>query len=39
MIAKAQQENNVNLVLGNSSFQAPFKSQTHLTEDAGVQNS
>lgn len=39
MISKAQQENNVNLVLGNSSLQASFKSQTHLKEGAGVQNS
>lgn len=39
MISKAQQENNVNLVLGNSSLQASFKSQTHLREGAGVQNS
>ena len=36
MISEAQQENNVNLVMGNSSLQASFKSQTHLREVPGV---
>lgn len=39
MIPKAQRENNVNLVLGNSSLWVLFKSQTHLREVPGVQNS
>lgn len=39
MISKAQQENNVNLVLGNSSLQVPFKSHAHLSEVPGVRDS
>lgn len=39
MISKTQQENDVNLVLGNSPLQAPFRSQTHLREVPGLRNS
>lgn len=39
MISETQQENNVNLVLGNSSLQAPFKNQALLREVPGIQDS